>query len=111
MTNQEEYEQENVSTDTQGGLTRAELLKIITQAIHQGITELNLSNKRITKIPDEIAYLTNLRSLGLANNQLTEIPGWIAQLTHLRFLYLTKNQLTEIPEGIAQLTNLKWLDL
>ncbi|MEQ9670097.1 leucine-rich repeat domain-containing protein [Coleofasciculus sp. G2-EDA-02] len=78
MTNQEEYDHKNVSTDTQGRLTRAEFLKIITQAIHQGITELNLSNKRITKIPDEIAHLTNLRSLNLANNQITEIPPGIS---------------------------------
>ncbi|MFP5273009.1 leucine-rich repeat domain-containing protein [Coleofasciculus sp.] len=92
MTNQEEYEQNNVLIDTVGGLTRAELLKIITQAIHQGITELNLSNKRITKIPDEIAHLTNLRSLNLANSHLTEIPAGISQLTNLRSLNLANNK-------------------
>jgi Leucine-rich repeat (LRR) protein len=34
------------------------------------ISHLNLANKGLTRIPEEIKYLTNLRRLNLSNNRL-----------------------------------------
>ncbi|NER98009.1 MAG: hypothetical protein F6J86_29885 [Symploca sp. SIO1B1] len=89
----------------------AELLKIIAKAAREGATELDLSSKGITKIPQEIGELTNLQSLDFRDNHITEIPEFICQLNSLKWLKFSKNKLTNIPEYIGQLTNLKLLDL
>jgi internalin A len=88
-----------------------ELKELIAQAKAEQWTELNLSNKIITKIPEEIGKLTYLQYLDLSNNQITEISEEIGKLTSLQYLYLSNNQITEISEVIGKLTSLKYLDL
>jgi internalin A len=92
-------------------MTREELLAIIAQAAREGRTELDLSERGISELPDEIGQLTNLTLLYLYGNQLTELPPEIGQLTNLTLLYLYRNQLTELPPEIGQLTNLTQLTL
>ena len=72
---------------------------------------INTRNKRITYIPEEIGYLSNLKELGLGGNQIKEIPESIGNLSNLKKLYLSKNQIREIPESIGNLSNLKKLYL
>ncbi|MEH2209469.1 leucine-rich repeat domain-containing protein [Nostoc sp.] len=83
----------------------------IEKARQEGAIELNLSNIKLTEIPEAIASLTGLQELDLDNNQLTELPEAIASLTGLQRLDLHNNQLTELPEAIASLTGLQRLDL
>ncbi len=90
---------------------REELVKIITEAARAGKTELDLSGRGITELPEEIGQLTSLTTLYLFNNQLRELPKDIWQLTRLRELRLYENQLTELPKEIGQLTNLTGLFL
>ncbi len=92
-------------------MTQDELLVLIEQAAAEGRKTLDLSGKKLTKIPEAIAKLTNLTQLYLSSNQITEIPEAIANLTNLTQLYLSYNQITEIPEAIAKLTNLTQLVL
>nr|MDZ8043657.1 COR domain-containing protein [Nostoc sp. DedQUE02] len=75
------------------------------------LTELVLSDNRITQIPEEIANLTNLTHLYLSHNKITQIPEAITKLTNLTELDLSYNQITQIPEAIANLTNLTQLYL
>ncbi|MFP4122410.1 MAG: leucine-rich repeat domain-containing protein [Coleofasciculus sp.] len=90
---------------------RAELLEIIDKAAREGVTELDLSGKGITEIPDCIGQLTNLQKLYFEENQITEIPECIGKLTNLQKLIIGKNKITEIPGCISQLNNLRFLGL
>ena len=75
------------------------------------LQELYLSNNQLTEVPEEIASLTQLQKLYLDNNKLRELPEEIASLTQLQQLYLHKNQLRELPKAIAFLTQLQQLYL
>ncbi|MDZ8089727.1 MAG: leucine-rich repeat domain-containing protein, partial [Nostoc sp. DedQUE12b] len=70
----------------------------IEKARREGAIELNLSNIKLTEIPEAIASLTQLQQLNLSYNQLTELPEAIASLTQLQQLYLSNNRLTQLPE-------------
>jgi internalin A len=87
------------------------LKELITKAKADQLTELDFSNKQITKIPEEIGDLTSLQSLDLSRNQIAEIPNVIGDLTSLQSLDLSRNQITEIPDVIGDLTSLQSLDL
>jgi hypothetical protein len=77
------------------------------------ITELDLRSFRLTTIPEEIKYFTNLEVLNLAFNKITAISEHIFDhLTNLKSLYLYNNKITTIPEHIFDhLINLKLLTL
>ncbi|MDZ7952623.1 COR domain-containing protein [Nostoc sp. DedQUE09] len=92
-------------------MTNEELLQIIEQAARDKVTELDLSGKGLTTLPEEIGQLTNLRSLDLGWNQLSSLPAEIGQLTNLQMLNLPSNQLSSLPKEIIQLTNLQKLYL
>lgn len=57
---------------------------------------LDLSNRNLTKLPDEIKLFKNLKSLYLDNNQLTEFPYEVLDLEHLRNLFLNGNQISTV---------------
>ena len=65
----------------------------------------------LTKFPDALLQLTNLKILSIANNQITKIPEAIGQLSNLTQLDLSSNQITSIPEDLGQLWNLTRLSL
>ncbi|WP_153915990.1 leucine-rich repeat-containing protein kinase family protein [Shewanella sp. TC10] len=90
---------------------------------------LDLSNNRLSQLPDEFACLTELKILFLSFNCFTEVPHIIAQCPKLemigfkanqistvaenclpvdtRWLILTDNQITQLPQSIGQLHRLK----
>ena len=95
-------------------------------------TTLNLSNQRLTAIPDSIFSLVNLENLYLGNaytiypplsafggeapsgrnmNQIRQIPNDIGQLQNLRTLDLAANDLRSLPKGMMKLGRLDTLDL
>jgi internalin A len=57
--------------------------------------------KRLTKFPDAVLQLTNLKILNLHGNEITSIPEAIGQLSNLTQLELGLNQITSIPETIS----------
>ena len=81
-------------------------LKLLEKCTH--ITELILSNNKLTKIPN-LGNLVKLNILSLRNNQLQKIEG-LETLQTLNFLDLSTNQLQKI-EGLETLQTLQILDL
>lgn len=73
--------------------------------------ELNLNEKRISKISDvkRFSKTTSLIELFLRNNKISEIDG-LDSLKYLEFLWLTNNKISEI-KGLESLTNLIRLNL
>lgn len=80
-------------------------------ARQKGATKLDLNNMELTKVPNTIASLSQLKVLYLNYNELTEIPKAITALSQLKQLNLNRNQLTKIPEAIASLSRLQQLKL
>jgi internalin A len=83
----------------------------IAEARRSGATDLDLSELKLTIIPDALGELVQLRTLNLSQNQLTTIPGSLTRLVQLRSLSLMSNRITAIPEHIAQLARLENLAL
>ncbi|OYD93859.1 hypothetical protein CDG76_17985 [Nostoc sp. 'Peltigera membranacea cyanobiont' 210A] len=83
----------------------------IEKARREGVIELDLSNMKLTEVPEAIASLTQLQTLNLSSNQLTALPEAIASLTQLQQLDLSYNELTALPEAITSLTQLQTLNL
>ncbi len=79
----------------------------IQEALQSGATKLNLSNMKLTELPDSLGQLTQLTNLNLSNNQLTTLPDLLGQLTQLTNLNLSDNQLTTLPDSLGQLTQLQ----
>jgi len=92
-------------------MNKSEVLQFIIKARQKKIKELDLSNKGITELPDELGNFTELKSLNLSYNNITVLPQSICNLINLKKLLLTRNNITKLPVGICNLLQLEILDL
>jgi Leucine-rich repeat (LRR) protein len=88
------------------------------------LKQLDLSSRKLTQIPPEIGYLTQLQYLYLnnyacrllnrylivSNNELESLPCEISRLTNLKTLAVHSNKLTHLPKDMSKLTNLTYMD-
>ncbi|NEP52451.1 MAG: GTPase, partial [Moorea sp. SIO3C2] len=65
----------------------------------------------LTKIPEEVFEIKQIKVLKLSHNEIKTIPDSIVNLSNLSELDLSFNKLTELPECIGNLSNLTTLDL
>lgn len=60
------------------------------------ITELNLSNNRLSSLPDEIKDMKDLQKLDLSHNDFLIVPKVVFKIPHLLYLNLKKNFIVDI---------------
>jgi len=75
------------------------------------VSHLDMKLKEISKLPEEIGYLTNLTSLDVRNNRISLLPKEISNLTNLKTLNLARNQFSYFPIEVIKLINLEELDI
>eukprot|EP00002_Diphylleia_rotans_P039236 TRINITY_DN9060_c0_g1_i2.p1 TRINITY_DN9060_c0_g1~~TRINITY_DN9060_c0_g1_i2.p1 ORF type:complete len:216 (+),score=22.47 TRINITY_DN9060_c0_g1_i2:128-775(+) len=85
---------------------RVSMTSVITAA-----TELRFDHRKCDSLPDEIVYLTNLRSLNCSICEIKSIPAPLYSLTNLEILILRGNQIKDTTVLFCQLTNLVELNL
>lgn len=90
---------------------RACLANPANQEIFKTITFLDMGEKQLKTIPEEIGFLVNLEELYLTGNQLTGLPKTFANLVNLKFLALNRNCFDTFPTQILNLVNLEGIDL
>lgn len=92
-------------------LSYQNLSKLPADAFNQDIYMLILDNNNLTKLPNNIASLSNLKVLSIRNNNLQELNQLIIMCEKLEELYLSGNpNLTELPP-LSELKNLKIIDV
>ncbi|MUJ24043.1 leucine-rich repeat-containing protein kinase family protein [Aliivibrio fischeri] len=75
----------------------------------KGITRLQLS-EQLTEFPKEILSLADsLEILDLSNNRLTTLPNEINQLSKLKIFFASNNPFTVFPDVLAQCENLEMI--
>lgn len=83
----------------------------MNQILNVNTTKIDLSNQNLTKIPEEIFMLKNLKKLILRNNKIKVIPQEIEKLKRLNTLDLSGNDISNFYAKICSLKNLKILNL
>lgn len=61
------------------------------------LTDVDLSCNDLTRVPECLYSLANLKRLNLSSNQVSELSLCIDQWTQLETLNLSRNQLTSLP--------------
>lgn len=73
--------------------------------------KLDLSNKGITELPDELGDLSQLEEIDLSYNNIKQLPDSLFRLTNLKTILMTRNELETIPAAIGELKKLERLDI
>ncbi len=80
----------------------AEILDQLRSGALRGITRLDLS-AGLTEVPPEILTLADsLEILNLSNNRLTDLPDWLPELKKLRVIFCSNNPFRHFPEVLGR---------
>jgi internalin A len=72
---------------------------------------LDLSNKNLSELPQDITKLKNLIQINLSKNNLTVFPNELLSMDKLIVINLSNNKIAQVPTAINKLKNLQGLDL
>lgn len=72
---------------------------------------LDLSNQKLTKLPENIAKLTNLTEINLSNNKITTFPTDLLNIKTLISLNLGNNNISSIPTNTVIPSTIQNLNL
>ncbi|MCI4670975.1 MAG: leucine-rich repeat domain-containing protein [Bacteroidia bacterium] len=75
----------------------------------QEVYKLTLTGQKLTSIPNQVFYFSNIQVLDLGDNKIKLLPSEIAQLKNLQVLILTGNKLRFLPEEMKEMQNLHTL--
>ena len=64
---------------------------------------LDISNNRITRLPEDIANLSSLKVLAISRNRIERLPTSLGDISSLRMLKFDKNRLLFPPPEICSL--------
>ncbi len=92
-----------------GKLTQPACLNIIDR--HKIYRSLDLINKGLDRIPENIGDYQDLMLVRLLCNDLRQLPESIGKLRNLVELYASYNHLIELPDSIVELSKLETLYL
>ncbi|KAK0706955.1 RAM signaling pathway protein [Lasiosphaeria miniovina] len=84
----------------------------VSNSLKPGLT-IDLSRKKILKLPDEIVDVIKdeLERLALSHNYLQTFPTRFAECTSIRYLNVRQNRIKEFPLALCNLKSLEILDL
>jgi len=71
---------------------------------------LDMTDNKLSKLPDDFGKLKNLKILFLSNNNFTELPSVLAKSPKLSMIGFRNNQIATVPENSLPLTT-RWLIL
>lgn len=74
---------------------------VLTDVPLQCLPDVDLACNDLTRVPECLYTLPNLRRLNLSSNQITELSLCIDQWVHLETLNLSRNQLTSLPVSLG----------
>lgn len=85
----------------------ADLIKKISSIRNLGnVVYLNLSENKLTNLPEWFGRLENVAAIDLSENHFSDLPFWIKRLEKLEYLNLSNNQFAKVPDAIQSLTRL-----
>lgn len=77
----------------------------------EGLIRLDLSNNKLSYVPESITGCIQLHTLYLGGNKFAKFPEPLCNMSNLRRLYLGANQLAVIPESVSSMQQLEVLYL
>ena len=90
-------------------MSKRDELALLRSGKLEGATRLDLSYG-LTEVPEEVFELADtLEILNLSNNRLTDLPDELARLTKLRILFCSQNDFQHLPPVIGKLPALRML--
>lgn len=60
------------------------------------ITDLNLSNNKLSSLPDELRDLTDMKRLDISSNHFDSLPPVVFKMPHINFINAEKNYVAEV---------------